>query len=603
MDIPTDSAEAGGVCSEETIRKGSTMIRAENLTYSFPQKDLYRKVSFTLEDGQHCALIGTNGTGKSTLTDILKNPDEYMYDGKLEIDGGCRIGYVSQSMPIDAVESQTVFQYISECFAALQKEIDDICTKMETAEELESLMEQYQNTWDAFCAIDGDHYESNIRKQLKLAGMEKLENQKLSLLSGGEWKLVQVMKEMITSPDLLIMDEPDGFLDFEHLNALKDLINTHKGTMLVITHNRYLLNHCFDKVLHLEDTEIQEFDGRYIDYNFALLQTKIEMQESAAADTEEIERNKKIIEKLRREATIFTSASRGRSLHARVSLVERLEARRIKSPFVAIKQPDIRLVTKNELEDGTVLSVRDYAVGFEDLLLEHVEFELGSRDKVAIVGPNGAGKTTLLRDIYKNDSDSIEIPESVQMAFLSQLPGETLEESHTILEDFLELGFQTEAEVAGYLKGYGFEPESIGGRISQLSGGEKNLLQLAKIAQSDANLLLLDEPTSHLDTYSQVALEQAIADYNGAILMVSHDFYTIANCMDYVLFIDGKTIRKMSIRKFRKMIYANHFNQNYLELEQKKKEIELQIARALKAGAFELAKELLEPLEAVNKQL
>lgn len=603
MDIPTDSAEAGGVCSEETIRKGSTMIRAENLTYSFPQKDLYRKVSFTLDDGQHCALIGTNGTGKSTLTDILKNPDEYMYDGKLEIDGGCRIGYVSQSMPIDAVESQTVFQYISECFAALQKEIDDICTKMETAEELESLMEQYQNTWDAFCAIDGDHYESNIRKQLKLAGMEKLENQKLSLLSGGEWKLVQVMKEMITSPDLLIMDEPDGFLDFEHLNALKDLINTHKGTMLVITHNRYLLNHCFDKILHLEDTEIQEFDGRYIDYNFALLQTKIEMQESAAADTEEIERNKKIIEKLRREATIFTSASRGRSLHARVSLVERLEARRIKSPFVAIKQPDIRLVTKNELEGGTVLSVRDYAVGFEDLLLEHVEFELGSRDKVAIVGPNGAGKTTLLRDIYKNDSDSIEIPESVQMAFLSQLPGETLEESHTILEDFLELGFQTEAEAAGYLKGYGFEPECIGGRISQLSGGEKNLLQLAKIAQNDANLLLLDEPTSHLDTYSQVALEQAIADYNGAILMVSHDFYTIANCMDYVLFIDGKTIRKMSIRKFRKMIYANHFNQNYLELEQKKKEIELQIARALKAGAFELAKELLEPLEAVNKQL
>lgn len=579
------------------------MIRAEKLTYSFPQKDLYRKVSFTLEDGQHCALIGTNGTGKSTLTDILKNPDEYMFDGKVEIDGSCRIGYVSQSMPIDAAKNQTVFQYISECFVTVQQEIDDICAKMETAEELEALMEQYQNTWDAFCAMDGDHYESNIRKRLKLAGMEKLENQELPLLSGGEWKLVQVMKEMITSPDLLIMDEPDGFLDFEHLNALKDLINTHKGTMLVITHNRYLLNHCFDKILHLEDTEIQEFDGRYIDYNFALLQTKIEMQESAAADIEEIERNKKIIEKLRREATIFTSASRGRSLHARVSLVERLEARRIKPPFVAVKQPDIRLITKNELEAGTVLSVRDYTVGFEDLLFEHVEFELGFRDKVAIVGPNGAGKTTLLRDIYKNDSDSIEIPEFVQMAFLSQLPGETLEESHTVLEDFLESGFQSEAEVSGYLKGYGFGPESIGGRIGQLSGGEKNLLQLAKIAQSDANLLLLDEPTSHLDTYSQAALEQAVADYNGAILMVSHDFYTIANCMDYVLFIDGKMIRKMSIRKFRKMIYANHFDQNYLEMEQKKKEIELQITRALKAGAFELAKELLEPLEAVNKQL
>lgn len=579
------------------------MIRAENLTYAFPQKELYNKVSFTLEDGQHCAFIGTNGTGKSTLTDILMKPDDYMFEGRLDIENGCRIGYVSQSMPMDEAKSQTVFEYISERFVTLQKEIDEICARMETATELEPLLEQYQDAWDAFCAIDGDHYETNIRKQLALAGMDQMENQELSVLSGGEWKLVQVMKEMITGPDLLIMDEPDGFLDFEHLNALKDLINTHKGTMLVITHNRYLLNHCFDKILHLENTEIQEFDGRYIDYNFALLQMKIEMQESAAADTEEIERNKKIIEKLRREATIFTSASRGRSLHARVSLVERLEARRIKPPFVAIRQPKIRLITRNELEDTVVLRVRDYTAGFEDLLLEHVEFELQEKDKVAIVGPNGAGKTTLLRDIYKNDRESITLAGNVQMAFLSQFPGETLEDSHTILEDFQELGYQTKEEIAGYLKGYGFDTESIEGRIGQLSGGEKNLLQLAKIAQSDANLLLLDEPTSHLDTCSQAALEQAIADYNGAILMVSHDFYTIANCMDYVLFIDGKTIRRMSIRKFRKMIYANHFDQSYLELEQKKKEIELQITRALKAGAYELAKELLEPLEAVNQRL
>lgn len=579
------------------------MIRAEKLTYSFPEKDLYHRISFTLEEGQHCAFIGTNGTGKSTLADILMNPEDYLFDGKLEIDSSYRIGYVSQSAPMDTMENQTVFGYISEPFMTLQKEIYDICTEMETAEELEILMEQYQNAWDAFCAIDGDHYESNIQKQLKLAGMEKQEKQELPLLSGGEWKLVQVMKEMITSPDLLIMDEPDGFLDFEHLNALKDLINAHKGTMLVITHNRYLLNHCFDKILHLEDTEIQEFDGRYIDYNFALLQTKIEMQEEAAADTEEIERNKKIIEKLRREATIFTSASRGRSLHARVSLVERLETRRIKAPFVEIKQPQIHLFTPNELEDGVIVKVQNYTARFEELLLEHVDFVLQSKDKVAIVGPNGAGKTTLLRDIYQADRAAVEIGENVQMAFLSQYPGETLDDSHTILDEFLNLGFQTGQEVASYLKGYGFEAESIGGRIGQLSGGEKTLLQLAKIARSGANLLLLDEPTSHLDTYSQAALDQAILDYNGAILMISHDFYTIANCMDYVLFIDGKTIRKMSIRKFRKMIYANHFDQNYLETEQKKKEIELQISRALKAGAYELAKELLEPLEMVNQLL
>lgn len=579
------------------------MIRANNLTYSFPQKDLYNRVSFTLEDGRHCAFIGTNGTGKSTLTDMLMNPDDYMFEGKLELEPGCRIGYVSQSIEGKEDVSQTVFGYISQRFVNLQKEIDDICARMETAEELEEWMERYQNAWDRFCAIDGDHYESNIKKQLKLAGLEKLERAELSTLSGGEWKLIQVMKEMITSPDLLIMDEPDGFLDFEHLNALKDLINTYKGTMLVITHNRYLLNHCFDKILHLENTELQEFDGRYIDYNFARLQMKIEMQEAAAADTEEIERNRKIIEKMRKDATTFISASRGRTLHARVSLVERLEARRIKPPFVDIKQPDICLKTNRELDDGVIVRVRDYAVGFEELLLEHVDFELGARDKVAIVGPNGAGKTTLLRDIYQGVNEAVEMQEQVCMAWLSQVPGETLEDSHRILEEFSQSGYRPREEIAACLSRYGFDKESLDSRISQLSGGEKNLLQLAKIAESDANLLLLDEPTSHLDTYSQVALERAMADYNGAILMVSHDFYTIANCMDYVLFIDGKTIRRMSIRKFRKMIYANHFDQNYLEIEQKKKEIELQISRALKAGAYELAKELLEPLEAVNRLL
>lgn len=579
------------------------MIKVENLTYGFPQKELYEKISFTLEDRQHCAFIGTNGTGKSTLVDILMHPDNYLYDGKVEIAPDCRTQYVSQLLPAGKELNKTVFEYISEHFTSLQKEIDDVCAGMETAEELEALLERYQSLWDTFCAAGGESYESNIRKQLKLAGLHKLENQALSDLSGGEWKLVQVIKGMITSPDLLIMDEPDGFLDFGHLNALRELINTHKGTMLVITHNRYLLNHCFDKILHLENAEIQEFDGRYIDYNFALLQTKIERMEAASADTEEIERNKKIVEKLRREATVFTSASRGRSLHARVSLVERLEARRIKTPFVDIKQPEIRLITRNELEDTSILKVRDYTACFEEMLLEHVDFELGSRDKVAVVGPNGAGKTTLLRDIFRKSGDSVYVSEAVQMSFLSQFQGETLEEAKTVREVFLDMGFQNGEEICAYLKGYGFGEEHLDGTISLLSGGEKNLLQLAKISLEEANLLLLDEPTSHLDTYAQAALERAVREYNGAILMVSHDFYTIANCMDYVLLIENKTIRKMSIRKFRKMIYANHFDQEYLEMEQKKKEIELQISKALKAGAFELAKELLEPLEEINKRL
>ena len=150
---------------------------------------------------------------------------------------------------------------------------------------------------------------------------------------------------MINNPDLLIMDEPDVFLDFENLNSLKNLINSHKGTMLVITHNRYLLNHCFNKIIHLENMEYKSLMEDYIDYNFSLLQTKIELQELAAADTAEIERNDKLIDRLRELATENAEQFRGKTLRARVKIQERLEERRIKAPFVAITEPNINFVT------------------------------------------------------------------------------------------------------------------------------------------------------------------------------------------------------------------------------------------------------------------
>lgn len=579
------------------------MIKVENLSYSFPQTDLYNNVSFTLEEGQHCAFIGASGSGKSTLIDIIMDPERYLFDGKLEIDPNCRIGYVSQFSQVDKTKETTVFEYIAEPFIKLQDEISSLCEEMGTSDDIETLLEKYQEALDAFEAIDGDDYESNINKKLNIANLSKHKDRMISELSGGEFKLIQVIKEMLNSPDLMIMDEPDVFLDFENLNALKNLINSHKKTILVITHNRYLLNHCFNKIIHLENTEIQEFDGRYIDYNYSLLQTKIEMQELAIADEEEIARNEALIEILREKATYNAEASRGRALKARVKIQERLEANRIKAPFVDIKQPYINLETKNEIEETVALKVEDFSISFDEVLLENVNFEIKSTDKVAIVGTNGVGKTTLLKEIFKNNNKAIEINEDIEMSYLSQMQGEAVNESNTILQEFYDVGFETYGEIRRYVGKYGFDADILTQKIRSLSGGEKNILQLAKVSASKANMLLMDEPTSHLDIYSQMALEKAIADYKGAILMISHDYHFIVNCVDYVLLIEDKTIRKMSMRKFRKMIYANHFDKDYLQIEEKKKSVEMEIASALKNTDFERAKTLSEGLEELIKML
>ena len=617
------------------------MIKAEKLSYSVPSKDLYNKVSFTIEENQHAVLIGSNGTGKTTLVQILMNPDEIMFTGKLKRNIHGRIGYVSQFEKHEKDREITVFDFLAEDFVQLQNEMGAVCAEMETAEDFDALMERYQQILDESMAIDADNYDSNIYKELKTAGLSDLADLSISVISGGEYKLLQVIRQMLRKPELLIMDEPDAFLDFDNLKGLKNLINSYQGTLLAVTHNRYLLNHCFDKILHLEDADIQEFEGTFVEYNFALLAKKIELQELVTEQQEEIERTRKVVERMRVEATRMAVASKGRALHAKVSYLERLEARKIKEPFVDLRQPEIVLpvitkcaaeeVVAEEIAEDTVeataeeisevmtaetiaedaskapadiLTVDNYTLSFEDTLLENVSFAIKANEKVAIVGANGTGKTTLLRDIFRNDKDSISVAPGVEIGFLSQIHGEMLNEQNTVYEEMEEIGegsntgepFKNRKEIEEYLARYCMDEEMLSNKIDVLSGGEKNLLQLAKIGRSHAGLLLLDEPTSHLDTYAQVALEKAIAEYQGAVLMVSHDFYTIVNCADYILFVEDKGIRKMRTRSFRKMIYEDHFKLEYLELEQKKKELEMRINSLLRKHDFESAREVCEQL-------
>ena len=578
------------------------MIRVENLSYGFPAKDLYSDISFTIETGQHCALIGSNGTGKSTLVDMLIHPDKYLYDGKIIRDEDCRIGYASQFSIRDKSQDCTVFEFLSRRFTDIRKEIDGVCEEMASAEEAEALFERYQELLDINEAMDGDNYESNILKQLNVAQMGDLKETGLSQISGGEYKLLQIMREMLLSPNLLVLDEPDVFLDFANLNSLCRLINEYKGTLLVVTHNRYLLNHCFNKILHLENGEIQEFEGNYNEYRCAGFREKLKLRMQHVEEQEEIARTERMVEILRKRASDMVNPEIGKSVNAKQSQLGRLLARQIKAPFIEVREPEIVLP---DVEAGeaprTLLKITDYQVDFDKELLRNVSFELNAGEKVAIVGANGTGKTTLIRDILKNDNPSIHIDENIRYACLSQLQGESVDEDKTVYQVMQDHGFGSKESIKEYLAKYCLEAEVADQKVGQLSGGEQNLLQLAMIAESGAELLILDEPTSHLDIYGQTALENAIADYKGTVLMVSHDFYLAANCADYVLLVEDNTVRRMRTRNFRRMVYEKYFDSKYLETDSRRQDLERLITAAFRKDDFAAVEKLCSDLETIDR--
>ena len=580
------------------------MINAEKLTFGFDSTFLLRGISFSLEENCHCALIGSNGTGKTTLTNLIREPDRYIFDGKLKLDSAGRIGYVSQFAIREGDQSVTVYDYLCQDFLALEQAIAHVCLQMESADDMDALMERYQSLLDESDAVDADNYELNIRRQLQLAELESKASLELEKLSGGELKLVQIIRQMLRRPGLLIMDEPDVFLDFENLNGLRDLINAYKGTLLVVTHSRYLLAHCFDRIWHLENGDLQEFEGNFTEYSYSRLHKKIDLQLASLADEPEIQRISKLVEDLRELASEVSEAQHGRTLKGKVSYLNRLLSRQIKAPFVEIRQPEIRLPQVDAAEEPLeLLRLDNYSLSFEDTLLEAVSFAVHAGEKVALVGANGTGKTSMLRQIWQNQDPAIHFSDAARPAFFSQLHAEILNEQNTIYREFRAIGFETQEQVEAHLVKYCFDPDTLGRKVGNLSGGEKNLLQLAKLAAGQANLLLLDEPSSHLDTFAQIALEDAISAYQGAVLMVSHDFYTIVNCADTILFVENGGIRPMSARAFRKMIYKKHFSKEYLELELQRKDLETRIARSLEAGNCAEAQRLCNKLAAIVEQM
>ena len=580
------------------------MIQVEQLSYSFPQKDLYHDVSFSILPGQHCVLCGSNGTGKSTLLDILVHTEDYiLHRGKVVKDPACVIGYIPQYFVHDRAAGETVFDLLASGYRQMQAELDALCAEMAGEAADPSVFDRYQAALEKFEAADGYNYESTISRQLALAGLQHTAGFPLSQISGGEYKLVQILRAMLLSPELLVLDEPDAFLDFENIAGLSRLINGFRGAVLAVTHNRFLLASCFDKVLHLEGEGLREYDGSYAEYQLFLMRMKAEKQTAARKDAEWIEIQEQLVEKLRDDATKVIDPYRGNLLRARVSYLERLHKWKTEEPFLEVREVSMAFpAVSEEAEDGReyALKAEDFRLAFSDApLLKHVSFTLAPHEKLALVGKNGTGKTSLLRAIVHGASPAVSVAPETKIGFLSQNYEETLHMDRSILDELEDLGLPDRSSVEQCLRPYCFEADALEQTIASLSGGEKNLLQLAKLSLSGADLLILDEPSSHLDLPSQLALEKAIREYRGAVLMVSHDFYTIVNCADAVLYADGGTIRRMSMRAFRKMFYRQYFKADYLLLEQQKTELELQIAARLRRNDSSGALALCDALEEI----
>ena len=554
------------------------MIQVENLSYGFPDKELYHDISFRLEAGRHCALIGSNGSGKSTLVDMLMRPDQYWFDGRITRDENCRVGYAGQFSARDKARDCTVFDYLAERFTGIAAEIAETCDAMAEPHLDEAgmtrLFARYQTLLDQSEAMDAEHYESTIYRQLHTAGMRELAETKLSEVSGGEYKLLQIMREMLLAPNLLVLDEPDAFLDFANLNGLCGLINTYRGTLLAVTHNRYLLHHCFDKVLHLENRALQEFDGSYGAYRCAMLREKLTQRLRHIEEQEEIARTEEMVELLRKRATLMVNPTIGQAVNAKQSQLDRLRVRQIQAPFIEAREPRITLpeVNKNEAASGglparepaskrhgeapreetstqeprVLLQVRDYEIKFDEHLLRDVNFTIREGEKVALIGPNGTGKTTLFRMIMgleQPTEGTFRVGPTVKLAYVDQQhksidPEKTVYEVISQGADLITLG-NRQVNARAYVARFNFSGADQEKKCGMLSGGERNRLHLALALKEEGNVLLLDEPTNDIDVNTLRALEEGLENFAGCAVVISHDRWFLDRIATHILSFEG----------------------------------------------------------------
>ena len=503
------------------------ILQCSHISKSFATDVVLDDVSFHINDNEKAAIVGVNGSGKSTLLKIITGKESYD-SGDIIIKKDATVGYLAQNQEFESGESiieemQTAKPEVK----ILERKMHELSEKMNntSGDELDSLIRQYDNARHRFEQLNGYSYESEINGVLKGLGFEDNDFSKpISKLSGGQKTRVALAKMLLQAPDLIILDEPTNHLDMNSIHWLEGYLAGYKGAVLIVAHDRYFLDKIVTKVVELRQTHSTVFSGNYSDYSIkrqALLDTLMKQYLNQQA---EIKHQEEVITKLRsfnREKSIKRAESRQKML-------DKID--RIEKPIEENTQ--MHLLFTPKIQSGNdVLTVKNLSKSFgSQSLFSDIAVEVKRGEKVAIIGDNGTGKTTILKMINKMlapDTGSITLGTNVQIAYYDQ-EHQVLHMEKTLFEEIQDTyPTMTNTQIRNMLAAFLFTDDDVFKKIKNLSGGERGRVSLAKLMLSDANFLILDEPTNHLDIDSKEILENAVNNFEGTVLYVSHDRFFI----------------------------------------------------------------------------
>ncbi len=516
------------------------ILSCQNLSKTFVDRPILKQASFQLEEHEKAAIVGVNGAGKTTL---LK-----MIIGQLPADEGLitfakdkTFGYLAQQS--DLSSSHTIYEEllsVKQDLVSMEQQLRDLEESMKHCEgtQLEEIMDRYTRMTHDFEVRGGLLYKSELTGVLKgLSFLDEDFDKQISTLSGGQKTRVSLAKLLLQSPDLIILDEPTNHLDIASISWLETYLRSYKGAVLIVSHDRYFLDRVVTKVIAIENGLVRSYAGNYSDYAAKAAMLRKAAVNAYLKQQEEIHHQQQVIDKLKsfnREKSIKRAESREKMLDKMELLEKPVEIR-----------DDMHLkLTPQIISGNDVLSIEDLSKHFGSLtLFEHIDIEIKRGEHVAIIGDNGTGKTTLLKiinELESMDSGQIRLGSKVEIGYYDQ-EHHVLHSEKTLFDEISDdYPTLTNTQIRNTLAAFLFTGDDVFKKISELSGGERGRVSLAKLMLSNANFLILDEPTNHLDITSKEILEQALNDYEGTVLYVSHDRYFVNQTATRILDLYNK---------------------------------------------------------------